>query len=263
MARVFGKWQVEVKGQPQQAVGYQTHTEMKKLMRINAFIAMVLSMLIVMTPFSYSILDWEEEEQEAQTGESIIVNVNSYEPTVLPSSVIEDGDVPVYVYLTGVTPGTILKSVAGSTSNAEPLYGNIDIKQVYIRPENEETLNYVRGNPKYVKPRKLSIDNLGYLIVTLKQIEKEADVPDEIKLNMRAEITFENAERLYSMIEQDLIIPEDPDEAAWREKPIDDYRFFAGRGAIRASSISEGGADLTVYGGMDLQWYSHRKPAPA
>ena len=77
---------------------------MKKLMRINAFIAMVLSMLIVMTPFSYSILDWEEEEQEAQTGESIIVNVNSYEPTVLPSSVIEDGDVPVYVYLTESLP---------------------------------------------------------------------------------------------------------------------------------------------------------------
>ncbi|MFH1065413.1 MAG: peptidoglycan DD-metalloendopeptidase family protein [Nanoarchaeota archaeon] len=235
---------------------------MKKLMRINAFVAMVLSMLIVMTPFSYSILDWEEEEQEAQTGESIIVNVGGYEPTILPSSVIEDGDVPVYVYLTGMTPGTILKRIAGSTSNIEPLYGNVDIKQVYIRPENEETLNYVRGNPKYVKPRKVSIDNLGYLIVTLKQIRKEADVPDEIKLNMRAEITFENAERLYSMIEQDLIIPEDPDEAAWREKPIDDYRFFAGRGAIRASSISENGADLTVYGGMDLQWPFTGSPRP-
>ena len=131
---------------------------------------MVISMLIIMTPFSSALLDWEEEEQEAQTGESIIVNVGGYDPAVLPSSVIEDGDVPVYFYLTGMTPGTLIRS----TSNIEPLYGNVDIKHVYIRPEDEETLNYVRGNPKYVKPRKLSIDNLGYLIVTLKQIRKEA-----------------------------------------------------------------------------------------
>lgn len=232
---------------------------MAKYYKLNAMIAIVFSMLIITTPFSSALLDWEEEEQEAQTGESILVNVKGYEPQVLPSSVVEDGDVPVYVYLTGTTPGTLIRS----TSNAEPIYGSIDIKQVIIRPEDEETLNYVRGSPKYIKPREVTLDNLGYLIVTLKQIEKEADVPDEVKLNLKADITFENAERLYSMIEQDLIIPESPDETAWRQDPnFDKYRFFAGRGAIRASSISEDSAELTVYGGVDLQWPFTGSPRP-
>ncbi|MDI6737676.1 MAG: metallophosphoesterase [Nanoarchaeota archaeon] len=216
-------------------------------------------MLIITAPFSSALLDWEEEKREAQTGESIIVNVKGYEPQILPASVVEDGDVPVYVYLTGITPGRLI----GSQSNIEPIYGSMNIKQVYIRPGDEETLNYVRGSPKYIKPRQISLENLGYLIVTLKQIEKEADVPDKIKLNMKAQITFENAERLYSMIEQDLLLPERTDEAAWKQDPnFNDYRFFAGRGAIRATSIRDGSAELTVYGGQDLQWPFTGTPRP-
>lgn len=222
-------------------------------------IALVLSIITITTPFSAAILDWNQEEQEAQTGESILVNVKGYEPTILPSSVIEDGDVPVYVFLTGTTPG----SIVGSKSTTEPLYGTgIKIKQVYTRPLDEQTMNYVRGNPNLVKPREYSLDNLGYLVVTLKQIEKEADVPDEISLNMKAEITFENADRLYSMIEQDLVIPEDPDEAVWRSKLLDDYKFFSSRGAVRASEITEDSAKLTVYGGQDLQWPFTGTPRP-
>ncbi|MDD4877875.1 MAG: metallophosphoesterase family protein [Candidatus Nanoarchaeia archaeon] len=230
-----------------------------KAKKFSAMMGIILSMLIITTPFSSALLDWEEEEREAQTGETIIVNVKGYEPQILPSSVVEDGDVPIYVYLTGTTPGTILNS----QSNAEPIYGSMDIKQVYIRPEDEETLEYVRGSPKYIKPRQVSLENLGYLVVTLKQIQKEADVPEEIKLNMKAEITFENAERMYSMIEQDLLLPERGDEAAWRQDDnFRDYQFFAGRGAIRAVSIEDGSAELTVYGGQDLQWPFTGSPRP-
>lgn len=228
-------------------------------MKWNAVIGLVLSMIIITTPFSAAIFDWEQEAKEEATGESILVNVKGYEPAILPAGVIEDGDVPVYVFLTGTSPGSII----GSSSTAEPLYGTgVKIKRFYTRPLDEETMSYVRGNPNVVEPREYSMDNLGYLIITLKQIEKEADVPDEINLNMKAEITFENADRLYSMIEQDLVIPEDRDESAWRSKPLDEYKFFSGRGAVRASEITEDSAKLTVYGGQDLQWPFTGTPRP-
>ncbi|MBU2638276.1 MAG: metallophosphoesterase [Nanoarchaeota archaeon] len=230
-----------------------------KIRKVNALVALFLVMITVTMPCSSALFDWSEEAREEDTGESILVEVAGYEPEILPSSLIEDGDVPVYVYLTGLTPGRIL----GTDANAEPIYGNVKIKNLFTRPLDQETLDYVRGSPKYIEPRQYSLENLGYIVVTLKQIDREADVPEEISLNMKAEITFENADRLYSMIEQDLVVPESPDESAWRQNPeFNEYRFFGGRGAIRASSISDNSAELTVYGGQDLQWPFTGTPRP-
>ncbi|MFH1637167.1 MAG: metallophosphoesterase [Candidatus Woesearchaeota archaeon] len=185
----------------------------------------------------------EGEFEEEETGESIMVEVKKYEPTVLVSSLIEDDDVPIYAFLSGKSLGSML----GTGMSAEPLYSDPEIKYMRVTPLDEDTREYVRGTPRFLRPKKYTLDNLGTLLIMLKQIEIEGEVPDSIELNMNAIIEFENAERLFTLFQQDLLIPEDRDEDIWRTKNLFDYSFFSGRGYIRAEEINDNSVKLTIY----------------
>jgi len=233
-------------------------------------LAILLAMLMITLPFSFALdFDLEQQAKEANVGEAIIVNVQGYEPTSIPSSLIEDGDVPIYAFLTGITTAKLL----GSNANYEPFYGQALIKQVRVRPLDEATKNYVRGSPQHVQPTQYSMENLGYLIITLKQIEKEADVPvsdknfgllggSDITLKMNAEITFESVERLFGLVHQDLIIEQFTNEDEWKSKALDASSFFSNRGFVRAREINVDNVKLTVYGGSDMVWPYTGAPRP-
>ncbi|MBU2590095.1 MAG: hypothetical protein KKB39_05025 [Nanoarchaeota archaeon] len=233
-------------------------------------LAVLLAMLMITLPFSSALVfDIEEKAKEANVGEAIIVNVQGYEPTVIPSSLIEDGDVPIYAFLTGITTARLL----GAQANYEPFYGQAVIKQVVVMPLDESTRNAVRGTPKHVQPKQYSLEDLGYLIITLKQIEKEADVPasdknygllggSDLTLNMRAEVTFENVERLFSLVHQDLVLEQYPNEDEWKSQALDASSFFSNRGFVRAREISNDNVKLTVYGGSDMVWPYTGAPRP-
>jgi hypothetical protein len=237
-------------------------------MRVSKIVALLLMVLIVTTPIAIAEdLDWEEIEEEQEfddqdTGESIYMRVSSYEPTILTSNLVEDNDVKVYAFLSGFTLGTLI----GSDSNVEPSFGNIEIESVKVKPANVETRDYVKGY-KYIKPNLVEMDSflssdgisdmgtLGYLVLTLKQIEKEEDIPDEFNLSFTGEIYFSEAERLYYLAQSSLVLPEDDDYEQW-EDGLDEfgsnYWFFGGRGLIRARNVADNSVDLTVYSNKDL-----------
>jgi len=185
---------------------------------------------------------------QQQTGESIVVNVVGYEPPTLKSSLIEDDDVPVYALLKGSTLGTLL----GSSSTAGPLYGLPNIKLINVRPLNVETVNALKGTPRYVRPNTYSLDNLGLLAMLVKKIEVEANMPDEIVLSMVADIYFEDAATTYSLFTQDIFLNEEPVEAEWRQTSLDSSAFFAKRGFLRASKVEGNKVSLVYYSGSDL-----------
>ncbi|MEK6816223.1 MAG: hypothetical protein AABY09_01300, partial [Nanoarchaeota archaeon] len=188
---------------------------------------------------------------EEETGEAIVVNPISYEPPTIRSGLLEEDDVPVYVSLSGTTLGSLL----GAASNIEPLYSLPDIKLVNVRPLDAWTQNAVRGAPRYIRPKKYSLQNLGFLAVLIKKADKESDIPPEINLSMVAEIYFEDSERTFSLFRQDLFLPEKANEADWRldlAKDSSQSSFFAKRGYIRASSITDTDATLVFYSGTDL-----------
>jgi hypothetical protein len=118
-------------------------------------------------------LSTKEELKEADTGESIIVNVKGYEPEVVDSAVLEDDDIPIYVFLTGTSIGSLMGTVGGSKPSSEPFYGQPKVKSVLVRPMDVGSRKYIKGTPKYVRPNKYAMDSLGYLIVTLRQQEAE------------------------------------------------------------------------------------------
>jgi len=214
----------------------------------------------------------EDEDAEYDTGESIIVQVESYEPSVLIVNLLEDNNIPVYAYLKGTTIGNIV----GSSNGLEPFYGGITIDKVKIKSATVATDDFLAGGVEYYRPNKIDEDTLGYLKMTLKQMDpSEMDlcksdeecengyscdlvcVPEEINLNLSAEIWFSNAERLYSLSKTALVLPEDEDEEDWVDSLGERgamYSFYGGRGFIRVRNIENGRADLTVYSNKDLYW---------
>ena len=235
-------------------------------MKMKKMLALLCLVLIVSTPLAIAeSLDWNEAQEgefdEQDSGAAISVQVRNYEPTILTSNLIADNDVRVYAFLAGTTIGTLF----GFDEGTEPIYGGIEVEKVRVKPGNIETKEYVIGEPKYVKPLKQDMDTLGYLIITLKQIEEEEEIPEEVNLSFTAEIYFSEAERLFTLAQTYLVLPEDEDIEEWEEKLPSDgdiYSFFGGRGLLRAKNIQDSSVDLTVYSNKDLFWPITGAPRP-
>ncbi|RLC32849.1 hypothetical protein DRH14_05610, partial [Candidatus Shapirobacteria bacterium] len=224
-------------------------------------VAIFIILLVLTTPLAFAQSSSEEYDEE-ETGESVVVIVKSYEPEVLPSSVIEDDDVNVYAYLQGTTLGSFL----GVGETAEPLYSQPEIRNVIVTPLDSESQKYLLRSPRAIKPKTgYSLDNLATVLFTIKRIEKEEDIPDRIDLNMQAEVWFTNAERFPYFLQQDIVVPEDRDEQKWRENlhmEGHQYSFFSGMGFLRAERIGPSRVEFTVYGGDDLIWPYTGTPRP-
>ena len=163
------------------------------------------------------------EDNEYDVGESIVLNVVDYEPKVLTSNLIEDNNVPVYAFLSATSFGNFVQDVGEifgedlGVSDLEPLYGGFQIENVRIRPADVGTQDIIAGQPKYIKPGKFTSDNAGYIYMTLKQIEAEADIPDNINMTFNAEVWFSEVTRLYSLAQTSLVLPIDPDYDEWSD----------------------------------------------
>ena len=194
---------------------------------------------------------------EEDVDEAIIVEVDDYQPSVIRSSVLEQQNVPVYVFLKGATIGSLL---SGSESpGAAPLYGIPDIKYVNIIPRGtiteERTVNQLQGGQIYVPPQRRNyvadesgrFIDLGYLILRLRMIEKEEDIPDSLDLNYTIEVVFDLENTLGKFGSQDLELKEYPIEEKWKTKPTGPDPFWGGTGYIRAKNIKDNSVTFEVY----------------
>src|SRR3989344_2213972 len=185
-------------------------------------------------------------------GEAIIINVRGYQPEIIPQSSIENQQVPVYVYLSGTTFGTLATYITGeSQEDITTGISNIPpIKEIIIKPD-EASKKYLATYPKYIKPVKdrYSLDNLGQLILVLNQEKDETKVPTKIDLNFSAEIYFDLEKgSLFDISQQNLILNTYPEEKPWLDLP--DYLkggVFANRAFIRAVKVSGERAQFMVY----------------
>ena len=201
------------------------------------------------------VVDVQEKNQDIfgreLTGESIFVEVAGYEPTVIPASILNDQNVPVYVYLRGTTLGGL--GLGGESLEQAPFYGLPNIKNVYIRPTGYGS-KYLSGGVNYVRPEKHQFTsdnnfyNLGYLILNLKKIIKDDEIPERIDLNLTARIEFELDNAFGDFGAQDLVLKENLDEEKWKQGP--DGNFWGRSGYVRVARIEGNKAIIYVYDGL-------------
>ena len=223
-------------------------------------IAIFCIWLIISSSLSVNVFSEEDDSNifkglfssDQDTGESIIINVDKIEPFAgVPTSVIENQNAPVYVFLKGSTLGSL---VSKDGSKSAPLYGIPKIKSVDIQPTGVSR-SYV-GPIQYVRPVKnqyVSQDGLidmGFLIVMLKRISQEGKVPDKIDLTFDADIRFDLESGFGNFGEEDLVLKEAVNEENWKK----DLSFSQGRnsfwgkeGYARASKIDPESVSLNFY----------------
>src|SRR3989344_292318 len=165
-------------------------------MKSKLLISIICMILIVTTPLTIAQVSFSPSQvgPKEDVGEAIIINIADYEPKPIPQSALENQNVPVFIYLKGTTLGSMAQIFASETPTIDPLTGidNIPpIRDIVVTPQGESS-KYIVGIPKYIRPKNkaFSLNNLGTLIVTLKQTP-EKDIPKTIDLNFTAKVYFD------------------------------------------------------------------------
>src|SRR5574341_1408991 len=167
--------------------------------------------------------------------EDILVQIDSYQPTVLRAGLLEEQDVYVYASLIGIPTNPTITIPAIKSVNARPI-------NITWNPPRKSPVKV--GGIRYIPPAQgyLSYRNLGYLAIPISKIPKEHDVPDEIVIDMAAKIAFDITETL-TVGKKDLSMPVLKHEEWTGQR--EQYSFFAGY--LRAEEISENNAVFFLY----------------
>ncbi len=187
-------------------------------------------------------------------GEAILVIPARQDPPQVRQSALEQQDLPVYVYLKGITAGTLLSSLSRDVEERDPLSGITNIPPIdYIDIQvntSSEDYGFVRFarhiNPR---PQRLSLDNLGMLAVYLRQLPGEDETPPDntITLDFNAKIFLKLEEsNLLGISQQDLALKQFENEEEFFSKK-NEYSFYSGKGYARATRISGDSATLLIY----------------
>ncbi len=171
---------------------------------------------------------------EGIIGEDILITVDSYQPKILRTSLLEDQSAFVYA---------LLKGTPTNPSITIPRITNLVVRQAKVATVPPGKPAAV-GGIKYIPPadRVISYDNMGYIIIPVRQIPREADVPNEITIDVDAQIFFDVSEGLTFGPLHDILTAENEDE--W-QKDRDQHSFS--QGFIRASDVSSDEATFVLY----------------
>ncbi len=187
-------------------------------------------------------------------GEAILVIPSRQDPPQVRQSALEQQDLPVYVYLKGITAGSLLSSLTGDVESRDPLSGITNIPpidyidiQVNASSEDYEFVRFARHiNPR---PNRLSLDNLGMLAVYLRKLPNEEETPADntITLDFNARIFLKLEEsNLLGVSQQDLALKQfENEEEFFRNK--NEHSFYSGKGYARATRISGDTTTLLIY----------------
>src|SRR3989344_4448717 len=205
--------------------------------------AMFLVFLIVSTSFAYADIFDNIQTGVENTGEALssfegtdlIVNVDTYQPTILSEKAFESdqyGGYPIFATLTGV--------------KTNPLMDLQDIQSINIRATGASS-QYIRS-VYHKRPTSgyFDLSNLGYMVLRLKNI-KEDEVPRQLDINLTADIVFE-IENGFGINENDLTLPVLTEEEFLSRKS--EFSFWSGRGYVRLADVNGDTAQLVVYDGM-------------
>ncbi|MBI2148204.1 peptidoglycan DD-metalloendopeptidase family protein [Candidatus Woesearchaeota archaeon] len=211
---------------------------------------------------------------EISLGEGIIINVADYEPKQIRQSLLEQQDVPVFIYLKGLTPEKAISFLTSEEAAVDPLLGissnipPIDFINVLPNLTSSDYNKHVRFS-NYIPPTrrdKYSLNNLGYLIVYLKRLENENQTPSDnsidIDFNAKIFLRLQDA-GLFGLSQQDLTLKQFENEESFL-KFKEDYSFFSSRGYIRAIRIDQDRVTLQIYNKnlVPLSLYTPSTPTP-
>ena len=172
--------------------------------------------------------------QPGVIGEDIILNVVDYQPDFIRSSLLEDSSIYVTALLQGQPTNPTI---------TVPRINNVVIRRQRVTTLPEGAPVSI-GRVRHISPGRgqLSFDNMGYMVVPIRQIPRENDVPDELVIDVDARVFFDVSEGLTFGPTKDVLVEQNHNE--WLSSR-EDHSFYAGY--IRVSEIKGSEATIVLY----------------
>lgn len=191
-------------------------------------------------------MTWQNSFCNESTGMDFLIEIppDACSPTPVPSNLLEEQNVPVLCKMTGIKINPLIevpyiKKVTPYVKNQskEIAYVNFYPARSALGTFNfNENFQISQGNP--------TLNNLGYLLIFLKQQPIEKNMSKNVSVNMVVNITYDVA-KTYGIYTQQLTLPILTD-AQWEDN-YKKYSFWNGRGYMRLQSITGQNAKISVY----------------
>ena len=177
-------------------------------------------------------------QERCESGQDFVIQIAPFgcEPAIVRSDLLEEQNVPVFCQL--------------SASKLNPL---IDVNAI-------ESISFQGDYPKGVSgvgfhPAKAALgvdgnlnspvlENIGYAVIVLGKEEVEDNMPDYVKGNLTARIRYD-IEDAFGVGRSSFYLPERGEREWEQEKNF--YSFWNGRAYLRAESVDNYGARISVY----------------
>ena len=175
--------------------------------------------------------------EDLEEGEDILINIEDYQPKVVPSQAFETDDYigyPVYALLTGIKTNPLIE--IPRIRSVTPIRIESNVKGI--------------GVSYRAPPYGFTLENMGYLIIRLPRIKDERKIPRQVDINITARILYEVG-RGFGVYEQDLTLPQLTENEFLPNK--EEYSFWSGRGFLRADEIKDNSVRFAVYDGRNEQ----------
>ena len=194
--------------------------------------AIFVIIVLLLIPFVSSQEIIQEIGSDEIEAEDILLNVDSYQPTVVNTEALERTNYPVYALLSG--------------TKTNPFIDIPEIDSVGSFRVISGDKSLIQGTPQYRSPPKsdYSLSNMGYLIIRLKKFPQEDKVPDNIDFVLEAKIRY-RVNSGFGIFEQDLNLKPQTEEQFLGDRSRND--FWSGLGYIRLDKIENGKGTFVIY----------------
>lgn len=178
----------------------------------------------------------EDGQCNATTDFVIGIPPGGCSPMVVRSDLLEEQNVPVFCQLYAIQVNPLIKVSSIKSISFKGDYPE-GVRSIVFHPARAAVKSYTTllGDPV--------INNIGYVVIILKQEKVEKNMPEWIAGNLTATITYD-AEDAYGTGAAEYYLPAISDEE-W-ERDYSGSAFWNGRGYLRTMSVGEGMARIQV-----------------
>ncbi|MFH1585504.1 MAG: hypothetical protein ABIB79_01930 [archaeon] len=188
---------------------------------------------------------WDESKCEAGQDFVLQIDPTGCEPSVIPSSLLEDQNTPVLcpIMATKINPlidVNAIKDLRFTFEGKKPE----EVSGVAYHPARAALRT---GDTLLNSP---ILENVGYAVIVLKQQKNESAMPEWVEGNLSVEIRYD-IKNAFGIGDGTLYVPE-LNENDWDSKYLN-YGFWKNKFFLRAEDIETNGATIAIYSSKDIR----------
>jgi len=173
-------------------------------------------------------------------GQDFIIQIAPFgcTPAVVRSDLLEEQNVPVFCQLSATKINPLIKveaieSISFSEKEFSQGVASVGFHASRAALGVRDTLN---SQP--------ILENIGYIVITLKQNKNESSMPEYVEGNLTARVSYD-IKNAYGIGDASFYLPE-MDDSDWENKFVQ-YGFWDSRGFLRAESVGSDQATISIY----------------